>query len=404
MKKDGLLTPRADWVRILEAAYDPVADDRTWAKGVVDAMSRIFRRSDATVLHLLEHDPECVDVRLLANLGSGAVGDRIAKYVGSTPPSALGPLGFRGFFYPPVMVTTHSEIDPSLGPDLPELMLEYRRSQGIVDMAGIVVHPLPGFALVVACALDRLTTPSPYERAVLSRVGLHLESAYRLRRRPETVKGVLTLKGRKSEGASLAEQARQIDFSMTRKGRAQHEGALALWTALVGGRYSLVARDGSYLVLENSPFSQQMRALTPREIDVLSMSARGLSTKLVSYGLGLSSGTVSSALARAASKLGLASRLELLRLAATITHDPRSHAKPATLTAAESEVLALLRQGMSNEQIARTRSRSVRTVVNQVASLLRKTKSESRRALVADTSLAAVVTGAATTKPRREKK
>jgi DNA-binding CsgD family transcriptional regulator len=228
------------------------------------------------------------------------------------------------------------------------------------------------------------------------------------------VKAVLTL-GKKGANdaahAALDAQARHIDFSLTRKGREQHEGALDLWTALVGGRYSLVGRDEGtsrrYLVLENSPHSKAMRALTAREIDVLSMSARGLSTKLVAYGLGLSPGTVSTALARAAAKLGLSTRLELLRLAATITHDPRSNALPATLTAAESEVLALLREGMSNEQIARTRSRSVRTVVNQVASLLRKTKSESRRALVADPSMSAVLSAPArrrSTPPAPEKK
>ena len=144
-------------------------------------------------------------------------------------------------------------------------------------------------------------------------------------------------------------------------------------------------------MLENTPHSQEMRALSQREVDVLSMAARGMPTKLVAYGLGLSSGTVSSALGRAASKLGLATRIELLRLAATLAHDPRASALPATLTSAESEVLALLREGLSNEQIARMRSRSVRTVANQVASLLRKTKRPSRRALIVDAESSAVL-------------
>jgi DNA-binding CsgD family transcriptional regulator len=97
---------------------------------------------------------------------------------------------------------------------------------------------------------------------------------------------------------------------------------------------------------------------------------------------------VSTALARAASKLGLATHLELLRLAATLSHDPRSRALPPTLTRAETEVLALLRDGLSNHEIARIRSRSVRTIANQVAALLHKTESPSRRALVAEASTA----------------
>jgi DNA-binding CsgD family transcriptional regulator len=124
-----------------------------------------------------------------------------------------------------------------------------------------------------------------------------------------------------------------------------------------------------------------MRALTRREIDVLTMAARGIATKLIAYGLGMSPPAVSSSLARAASKLGLSSRLELVRLAATITADPRANAQAATVTAAESEILELLRQGLSNRDIARLRSRSVHTIANQVASLLRKMNSASRRNL-----------------------
>ena len=52
------------------------------------------------------------------------------------------------------------------------------------------------------------------------------------------------------------------------------------------------------------------------------------------------------------------------------------------LTVAERDILALLQRGLSNAQSARLRSRSIRTIANRVASLLRKTGSTSRRALV----------------------
>jgi DNA-binding NarL/FixJ family response regulator len=55
---------------------------------------------------------------------------------------------------------------------------------------------------------------------------------------------------------------------------------------------------------------------------------------------------------------------------------------PATLSAAEREVLAHIVRGESNADIARARSTSVRTVANQVASLLRKTAAESRFELI----------------------
>jgi DNA-binding NarL/FixJ family response regulator len=74
--------------------------------------------------------------------------------------------------------------------------------------------------------------------------------------------------------------------------------------------------------------------------------------------------------------------MELVRLAAMLTRDPRARFTEIALTDAERDVLDLLQNGLSNEQIASMRSRSVRTIANQVASLLRKTKSGSRRELV----------------------
>jgi DNA-binding NarL/FixJ family response regulator len=55
---------------------------------------------------------------------------------------------------------------------------------------------------------------------------------------------------------------------------------------------------------------------------------------------------------------------------------------PDGLSAAESEILARIVRGESNATIARARRTSVRTVANQVASLLRKTGAASRYELI----------------------
>lgn len=54
----------------------------------------------------------------------------------------------------------------------------------------------------------------------------------------------------------------------------------------------------------------------------------------------------------------------------------------AKLTPSEREVLALLAAGSSNQQIAQARGVSVRTVANQVASLLDKLNAASRYELI----------------------
>ncbi|MFN0252992.1 MAG: response regulator transcription factor [Kofleriaceae bacterium] len=54
----------------------------------------------------------------------------------------------------------------------------------------------------------------------------------------------------------------------------------------------------------------------------------------------------------------------------------------ARLTEAERDVLVRIVAGASNAQIARARTASVRTVANQVASLLRKLNAASRYELI----------------------
>jgi DNA-binding CsgD family transcriptional regulator len=135
----------------------------------------------------------------------------------------------------------------------------------------------------------------------------------------------------------------------------------------------------------NARTLRQVRALTRREVDVLELASTGLSNKLCGYALGLSPAAISMALTNAAQKLGALTQLELLRVAALLAHDPRADTDETSLTAAEHEILALLRQGLSNADIAAQRGRSVRTIANQVASLLEKTRQPSRRALIART-------------------
>jgi DNA-binding CsgD family transcriptional regulator len=60
----------------------------------------------------------------------------------------------------------------------------------------------------------------------------------------------------------------------------------------------------------------------------------------------------------------------------------------ARLTAAESEIVRELIAGRANAEIARARGRSVRTIANQVASILRKLGVSSRVELAARMAIA----------------
>ncbi|MBS2011518.1 MAG: helix-turn-helix transcriptional regulator [Deltaproteobacteria bacterium] len=76
-----------------------------------------------------------------------------------------------------------------------------------------------------------------------------------------------------------------------------------------------VDHDGKRFLLaqENRVPVAGRRALTDRERQVVACAAMGHTNKLIAYDLGLSTGTVSVLLLRAAEKLGVSGRVALIR-------------------------------------------------------------------------------------------
>ena len=158
----------------------------------------------------------------------------------------------------------------------------------------------------------------------------------------------------------------------TRDGDAR----LAAWSAVVGGEYDVVLEGRVYLFV--APMGSR-RPLTSTELVVVDAAARALRGKEIAYTLGIAPSTVSATLSSAAAKLGLSST-DLARLARALVVGPPC-ANERSLSDAEREVLDLLLEGKSNAEIAHERNRSIRTIANQVASILRKTDSASRHVL-----------------------
>jgi DNA-binding NarL/FixJ family response regulator len=95
--------------------------------------------------------------------------------------------------------------------------------------------------------------------------------------------------------------------------------ALRAWRAFLAGEWSLVEqfdRDGHrFLVARRTdPASKPMHGLTAREQQVVVGASLAQSNKAISIELGLSEATVSELLHTAVQKLGVRSRLELVRL------------------------------------------------------------------------------------------
>lgn len=150
----------------------------------------------------------------------------------------------------------------------------------------------------------------------------------------------------------------------------------------------LATPEGGGQVLASRPAPEViLRALTPAERDVILALARGLTSKEIASELGLTGPVVSRRLAGVRTKLAVRSTCALVRLAASLA--PSTEVRPLTteLTACERAVLDLVRSGYSNREIASIRGRAQNTIANQIAGLLRKTGSASRRALIARTDL-----------------
>lgn len=367
-----------DWTEFVEAAQVSEPDDQEWAGRVEHAARPHFPGARATWFALMEHDgtPESLTMTLLHSSRPDipAIFERTLGAIVDDEP-------FRAFFFPPHLATTHSEVQRALQPAAASHTRRVLHGYGMPEMIGLVTRPALGKVVLAGALVDRPTSLTASERVALTRAALHLEAGYRLRKRPDLVKAVLDASGRLVE---RIDESPALD-ALPRLSTSDIE----LWPALVAGRFSLVprgkGRSRRFTLLENPPEARRFRALTPFEVEVLRLTTRGLSTKLATYALGVSSTTISTALASASAKIGAANRVELVRIAALLTRRPSACAPTARFTASERDVLALLQQGLSNEAIARMRNRSVRTIANQVAALLRKSGTSSRRELASRT-------------------
>ncbi len=388
----SMLRRNGDSAAVVEAIHQPGGADEDWGRAVVEATSAILEGVLAIGLVVLHHSPDCTT----AEERLSVVPDAYEPFCRTDESrlAGLGMNGFKSYLYPPYPVGTCLEVERELDPAMVTMPRRFRKQFGIGDILAIHAYPEPGTVMVMNALTERPIALSRHARERLARIGLHLGTSYRLRRRPEIVKAELDMHGRVLHRTDDAPPSRLLSAHAERVERARDRrgtdpgSAVDLWPALVAGHLSLVERGSGrsrrYLVVENGTNAQATRALTSTEIDVLAHASRGLTTKLISYALGISPSVVSARMASAASKIGASSRLDLVRLAAMVTRDPRTTPTgTTTLTAAERDVLELLQHGLSNAQIAQIRSRSVRTIANQVASLLSKTNSHTRRALLA---------------------
>jgi DNA-binding CsgD family transcriptional regulator len=173
-----------------------------------------------------------------------------------------------------------------------------RRRQGRALRKPPVSHvDVVEFALAVPLPTERVQRPN--EGETWTPVALHGATADRLRE-------------------ALRDAVLSMERACGPTRRSDPDRAVGPWRALVDAELTLLdsfERDGKrYVVAVENPTreARDLSLLSPRERQVVTAAAAGRTNKLIAYELGLAYSTVRVLLARAAKRLGVQSRRELV--------------------------------------------------------------------------------------------
>jgi DNA-binding CsgD family transcriptional regulator len=416
MRTPSLLRAPSGVVDLLEAAHALEPDPQRWTLRVLDGATRFFRPGQTVIASTFRVSAERVELlghgqhnfvsdqsrigELLNEVHLGDAGDRYAAPLGAALKGAFAGLDPRWvdvFYRHRLHLTFHSHLIKRLPADVFDVNRPLFDAGGFTDALAVQgMAQDMSLGLVLPLALKRQLLPR--DRQVLLQVALHLESSMRAQLEPDALAAVIEPDGQvvHAEGpvaassefrSRLATNVLQVE-QVRRPSRRDNLDSLDAWTALIQGRWALLERtdaDGRrfYLAIDCERSGHPSRVLSATEVEIVQLAARGLAGKEISYALGLSGGTVSSALRCATLKLGCRSPAALVQLAARLLRVAPGSPTAVQLTDAEAGVLALVREGLTNAQIARRRSSSPNTVANQVATVLRKLGLPSRRAAAA---------------------
>jgi DNA-binding CsgD family transcriptional regulator len=311
-----------DFIGAIELAYDRSEEDAAWLEALTRAVGPAFSHgSAATSAYFFHFDDAAVDLGTTVSIGERPL--RREDY--RKQHEAGASIGPPRRVYECDMFTVLSRVVGAV------------EAKFTLEAAGMLADDALGLRANMTPESGALfTTHVPLgfrirQRSMWTRLAAHVGAALRLRRtraepEPESALAVLSPRGRLEHGTAetiaardeLANAAKDIDRARGKMRRLDPDAACALWRTMVRGEWSLVDwldHDGKrfLLVQDNRILGEEPRALTEREHQVVACAAMGHSNKLIAYDLGLSTGTVSVLLGRAAKKLGVSGRVALIR-------------------------------------------------------------------------------------------
>ncbi len=321
---------REDLIGIVEAAYDPSGDDEAWLRRVLTCARPTLDGGLGIVAALIEKDAEG-RTRIGAMIGEN-VDDASFAYHRSLHDGMPAPELARLYG-----TARHVTLSQVIGADaVPHHPLgRWFDMQGGKDGAALIAVDGAGGGCYVGSAIADISSIKPNRQRQLLQLGAHLAAGVRLRRALtgvdpiEAAEAILTPDGKvqhadvdaqpRSQRAALRDMAVAVDRARANLRTRAPAVALDLWKGLTSARWSLIdhyERDGRryMLAIRNDAQLASLRGLSERERQVVALIARGRSSKLAAYELGLSEALVSLTLRSAMLKLGTRTRAELVRL------------------------------------------------------------------------------------------
>lgn len=339
---------RTDPISLVEACYDLAASERDWLQRIAQLAQELIRPAPTGVLayHISLHEGgvqyqnlvEAGDARqaasMIERMGRLAARRRAGQAnLFETALDKMNTLVSQGVLRSSVDQMFLSEVEKR-GPD----WMYTLGVPGVRDVFALINHHVDGNgATAIMGGLRQKGSLQPAQRQMFQMLSAHIKAGLRLRRRlgrsledrsaPEqgavlnAEAKVVHAEGEARDASAreaLEQMARRIDTARTGS-HGRDERALEIWQGLIDGRWSLVEqfdRDGKRFLLAHRNPEQVVdpRGLTSMESRVTGLAVRGYSNKLIAYHLGVSEGTVSGHLHQTLRKLGLESRVELVRV------------------------------------------------------------------------------------------
>ena len=322
-----------DVARVAEAAYRLDRDERPWVLGLADALRPALAGGLGLAACAYDSDRLPFHVRSFVSTGDPAFEAAIRAVPLHGPADGRA----RVYLRPPNATFGGSSPcgrSPARGRTAPR-----PAAPTLAGALGLMADDSRGTGVMLAAALPEPRRLEPREMAGWRRVAAHVAAALLLRRLVAQERGPSRRQaaGMKrfagSAGSGLPDSscdwlraaARRTDRARCDAMPTTDDEALRAWHELLAGRWKLVDRfdaDGRRFLLArrcaSGTAAHPPAGLSPREGRILACAACGHANKWIASILGLSPATISMHLSDVMHKLGLSSRVDLVRLVSAL--------------------------------------------------------------------------------------